>query len=462
VEARPAPRTQVGGSNCSFVAPRLGRGQHVPHDLRPLVLDDRHPSDGPDIDVRIRVDEGGVRFAISVNLAFVDENTGFVRELEDHLDPAEFGGLYDALIEWYRGALDVRIDGQPAVLETVDARTPDGASQAPDAWGRLQGELVYVEGPRAMVRHFPDYGIRALSLVKVEFSYPSATEPHTVAIRWLDFPADHAQPVDPPPPMKIRAQINDGRGDLPLEFTSEEPEYVWHGEVTTALERFLPVVEPPAPIVHTLPAVSLGCGVVALALLGACVAPRVRARAGLVRTCALLAVVVGLVGVLTRDVARIAYQEEQVAAIDAAQAASIFEALHENLYTAFDQDDRDAIYTALEQCVAGEQLDAIYQRVFKSLVMADQGGAVSRVQAVRHVATELESAGALAEFGTRGFTVAARWQVDGRVTHFGHSHERTQEYAGRFTIGEVGGEWRILGDELREEFVVTTRADDRR
>jgi hypothetical protein len=48
------------------------------------------------------------------------------------------------------------------------------------------------------------------------------------------------------------------------------------------------------------------------------------------------------------------------------------------------------------------------------------------------------------------------------VTHFGHSHERTQEYAGRFTIGEVGGEWRILGDELREEFVVTTRADDRR
>jgi hypothetical protein len=438
----------------------------VPHDLRFAALDDRHPSDGPDIDVRIRVDEGGVRFAVSVNLAFVDENTGFVRELEDHLDPAEYGGLFEELIDWYRGALDVRIDGQAVELVAFDERAVAAASGAASDssgdWGRLQGELLYVEGPRAMVRHFPEYGLRALSLVRVEFVFPSATEPHTVAIRWLEFPPDHAQPVDPPPPMKIRAQIDDGSGDRPLEFTSEEPEYVWHGEVTTALERFLPVVEPPAPIVHTLPAVSLGCGAVALGVLLVCAAPRVRARAGLVRTCVLLAAAFGLVGALTTDVGRIVYEEEQVATLDPAQATAVFEALHENLYTAFDQDDRDAIYTALAQCVAGEQLDAIYQRVFKSLVMADQGGAVSRVQAVRHIATEFESAGELPQFDTRGFTVAARWQVDGRVTHFGHSHERTQEYAGRFTIGEVGGEWRILGDELREEFVVTTRADDRR
>jgi hypothetical protein len=409
-----------------------------------------HPSDGPDIDVRIRIDEGGVRFAVTVNLAFVDANTDFVRELEDHLDEAEFGPLFEELTDYFARAVAVEIDGRPVELLT---RT--------GGWGELTGELTYVEGNQAMVRHFPVSGIRALSTVRIEFGYPSATEPHQVAILWREFPPDLAQPVDPPPPMRIRTQLNDGSGDVALEFTAEEPQHVWHGEVTTALERFLPVVEPPAPAVVALPLASLGLGAAALLLLALATRGAVRARPARLRAHVAGAFGLALLAFALRGVLELEVERGAPPALAESDAVAIFEALHANLYTAFDYDDRDEIYGALANCVAGEQLDALYQRVFRSLVMADQGGAVSRVQAVRHLATSLESSGVLPDFGTEGFTVATRWQVDGRVSHFGHTHERTQEYAGRFTIGEVDGAWRILGDELLEEFVVDARAADR-
>ncbi len=78
---------------------------------------------------------------------------------------------------------------------------------------------------------------------------------------------------------------------------------------------------------------------------------------------------------------------------------------------------------------------------------------MSRVVAVRPVATRLVSQGEIDLDGVaaRAFTVEARWQVDGRVTHWGHAHDRTNEYDGRFTVSAEQGGWRIHDAEITRQ-----------
>jgi hypothetical protein len=81
------------------------------------------------------------------------------------------------------------------------------------------------------------------------------------------------------------------------------------------------------------------------------------------------------------------------------------------------------------------------------------------VVAVRPVRTSVSSQGEIAlEDGrrVRAFTVAATWQVDGRVTHWGHSHDRTNEYDGRFTVAAEREGWRIHDAEITRQERVDT------
>jgi hypothetical protein len=95
--------------------------------------------------------------------------------------------------------------------------------------------------------------------------------------------------------------------------------------------------------------------------------------------------------------------------------------------------------------------------------MEEEGGAMSRVVAVRPLSTSVISQGEMDLDGVaaRAFTVEARWQVDGRVTHWGHAHDRTNEYDGRFTVVAEQGGWRIHDAEVtRQERVERSGADE--
>jgi hypothetical protein len=86
--------------------------------------------------------------------------------------------------------------------------------------------------------------------------------------------------------------------------------------------------------------------------------------------------------------------------------------------------------------------------------MEEEGGAMSRVVAVRPIETDILSQGEIAlDDGRRvpAFKVEATWQVDGRVTHWGHSHDRTNEYDGRFTVAAEQGGWRIHDAEITRQ-----------
>ena len=89
--------------------------------------------------------------------------------------------------------------------------------------------------------------------------------------------------------------------------------------------------------------------------------------------------------------------------------------------------------------------------IYSSLVMEEAQGATSRVLAVRPVELEIESIEVDSKRAMVHFTALYRWQVDGRVAHWGHMHERTNEYLARTKVVGSPDGWRIESIKLLEQ-----------
>ena len=117
-----------------------------------------------------------------------------------------------------------------------------------------------------------------------------------------------------------------------------------------------------------------------------------------------------------------------------------------NVYRAFDADEESATYDALARSVSGPLLEKMYRDVRASLVVEEEEGAMSRVLAVDVGAIVIENA--ISFTSQEGHPVVAMtariaWRVDGRVTHWGHTHDRSNAYEGRFEIASLPEGWRI-------------------
>ena len=133
--------------------------------------------------------------------------------------------------------------------------------------------------------------------------------------------------------------------------------------------------------------------------------------------------------------------------VDDAKARAILGALLHNVYRAFDFYEEGAIYDVLEQSVAGDLLARIYLETRRGLVLASQGGARAKVKQVDLLDVTSES---LAEGA--GFFARCRWNVVGSVGHWGHIHERINQYEAEFRVEPREGRWRITQlDILHEE-----------
>ena len=109
------------------------------------------------------------------------------------------------------------------------------------------------------------------------------------------------------------------------------------------------------------------------------------------------------------------------------QALQVFGALHANIYRAFDYRDESDVYDALARSVSGELLRSLYDQIYASLVLQEEGGAVCKITSVDVQEAEVLAREAATQAQQR-FDVQATWQVNGSVFHFGHSHHRTNEY----------------------------------
>jgi hypothetical protein len=399
----------------------LGHGGLAPH----APVDALHPQDGPDADVRIHVEASRVRFYIMLNLAFVDEVVDLYREDDSRLHPAEFASYRAGLLDYFHDTNRVLIDG-------LEVAPVDAGFESMDA------DLSFLP-------LFPRMGERALAKVQLVLDYPVKSPPNSVQMYWGSYPPDRAVGDENfMPTVTIRAQLFSNGIQEEAIFKQEEPEFTWHNSGETAADHFFKVPEPPAQSGWPMPVGSL-----VLLIVGGAAALMMNKKK---RHLVAVATSLGVVGVAW--FARGFWVVEMGVVNDlpsAAEAEEIFLPLHANIYRAFDYTAESDIYDALAQSVDGPLLDTLYNQVYRGLIMQEEGGAVSRVMAVRPVEMAVESIGIVPDDGRPGFDVLARWQVDGKVTHWGHSHERTNEYQARYTVLQTEQGWRIGGSQVQEQ-----------
>ena len=116
-----------------------------------------------------------------------------------------------------------------------------------------------------------------------------------------------------------------------------------------------------------------------------------------------------------------------------------------NVYRAFDFREEGEIYDVLQQSVDGELLRDVYLEMRRGLVLASQGGASAKVKGMELMELETEPA------DDRGFSARATWQVRAAVGHWGHIHERRNEYQADLLFRPVEGTWKLVDVEILDE-----------
>jgi hypothetical protein len=133
------------------------------------------------------------------------------------------------------------------------------------------------------------------------------------------------------------------------------------------------------------------------------------------------------------------------AGLSDARAAEIVSGLLHNVYRAFDFREEGQIYDVLAKSVEGDLLARIYLETRRGLELANQGGARAKVK-------EIELLDLSAEAAQRGaFFATATWNVAGSVGHWGHVHQRRNQYRAELRVAPVDGSWKLVGLEILEE-----------
>jgi hypothetical protein len=402
---------------------------------------DLHPQDGPHVDLNFELRDDAFVAHVSMNLVFLDYLIPSFREEPDRLTLSELAAASEAL---RRRLADV-------CVVTIDGQAPD-AARLPTLSG-----LALNDPDESLVPLFPKSGMRGLRKIKFDLSWPVAAPPTSVGIVWLMYPPDELSTVTPLPPLAIAAELTAQGLRSQLEFRQAEPEFVWRALPGGASSRLLAV---PTPVeVEPLRLSGLTALALVVAAWSAISALRKRrAGAPAARATVVAVASLALAPFLWRvPIATVAVGSSATGLPSSDEAAAIFRPLHENLYRAFDFTDESAIYDALAKSVDGPLLEEIYLAIHRSLVMQEEGGALSRVRAVRELDVSVEDIGMVgapnltpggADESVPGFRVVCRYQVDGRVTHWGHSHDRTNEYRTRYLVVARDGRWHIAQSEV--------------
>jgi len=130
--------------------------------------------------------------------------------------------------------------------------------------------------------------------------------------------------------------------------------------------------------------------------------------------------------------------------VDNERAEEIVTSLLHNVYRAFDFRDEETIYDTLAHSVSGDLLTQTYLETRRGLELASQGGARAKVQEIEMLEVESESEGP-------GFRAISTWNVAASVGHWGHIHQRRNQYIAEILVEPVDGVWKITSLELIEE-----------
>ena len=134
-----------------------------------------------------------------------------------------------------------------------------------------------------------------------------------------------------------------------------------------------------------------------------------------------------------------------ISSVDQQQIQKLAADLLHNIYRAFDYRDEEKIYDTLNKSVAGELLTDIYLQTKRSLVLANQGGARAKVKTLELVSTD----NLIRQ--DDGFSIHTIWNVFGSVGHWGHVHQRTNQYEANLSFRPLDGQWKLTSMEVIQE-----------
>ncbi len=263
----------------------------------------------------------------------------------------------------------------------------------------------------------------------VIFTYPTDGLPEEVAMEWQLF--DERIP-------EVPSSATDEAGSLPYTLRPNDNVLRWQNFLTNpTLPVLVDVTSPPrGRLVFLVLAVA--------ALIGLAVLTGLHAR-GLIRGArpsrrvALTALsFVIILGVSVPATIRLGVSDDE--------AKEVLGTLLRNVYLAFDYRDEERIYDTLEKSVAGELLTDVFLETRRSLELENQGGARAKVKEV----TILDGRYSPTDGGA-GFVSILRWTVRGSVGHWGHIHQRTNQYQARIVVRADDGQWKIVDLEVLEE-----------
>ena len=130
-----------------------------------------------------------------------------------------------------------------------------------------------------------------------------------------------------------------------------------------------------------------------------------------------------------------------------AEAIQILQGLLKNTYRAFDFRAEEDIYDKLAVSSSGDLITEIYLQNRRRLVMEEQGGAHAKVQDVQLL--DAVQVGPPAR--GQEFTFRCLWRITGTVNHWGHSHQRRNQYEALIGIQPVEESWKITALDVTEE-----------
>jgi hypothetical protein len=127
------------------------------------------------------------------------------------------------------------------------------------------------------------------------------------------------------------------------------------------------------------------------------------------------------------------------------RADEIVSGLLHNVYRAFDFRDEGRIFDALDRSAEGALLEQLFLETRRGLELASQGGARAKVKQIELLALEAEPGDG------GGFVARATWNVAGSVGHWGHVHERRNQYRAKLSVAPRDGAWKLVDVEILEE-----------
>lgn len=136
--------------------------------------------------------------------------------------------------------------------------------------------------------------------------------------------------------------------------------------------------------------------------------------------------------------------------MDESYSREVVSTLLQNLYRAFELEAEEEIYDGLAKSAHGDLLRDVYLQIRQGLIIQEQGGAVSDIRDVSLLELDPQTE-SREEILPNGFTYRCRWNVSGTVEHWGHIHERTNQYDALLTVEPVGKAWKVTHINLLDE-----------